>query len=145
MQEPEKVFMLMSKFELESVISKNLLSFAQRNELLESIFTVTLKLLAQNDHSLAIVLELYRIHLQTLVMSDFKEHHLSFLKFLLDVAFNITEDPCDIASSLWYDFLNMMSKGLIEFRPEMSIEKVSENVNILAGNLTKLTSQEVSE
>ncbi|XP_068201303.1 ectopic P granules protein 5 homolog [Palaemon carinicauda] len=136
---PDHTFMLLSKFDIERWLVDLKPSCCDQTQLINAIGAALSSLLPQAESSLLVVLELYRVHLRTLLNHKFPEHYIEVLTVMLQVSATPQEHCKEVTVGLWYDFMNILGKGVANFSPDMDRDSLTKAVKDYAQNQGKLS------
>lgn len=136
---PDHTFMLLSKFDIERWLVDIRPSCSDQTQLVNTIGAALSSLLPQAASSLMVVLELYRVHLRTLLNYKFPEHYIEVLTVMLQVSATPQELCKEATIGMWYDLMNILGKGVAEFSPDMDRDSLSKAVKDYAQNQDKLS------
>ncbi|KAK4327000.1 hypothetical protein Pmani_002518 [Petrolisthes manimaculis] len=137
---PDHIFMLLSKFDLERWLSVQRPSISDRTQLLNLVEAALSALLPSSTPPLLPVLELYRIHLRTLLDYRFPEHYSQVLTSLLHLSGNTLDDiGSGVGEGLWYDLINTLAAGVSTFTPGMDTDTLLNTIREFAHHQTRLS------
>ncbi|MPC32484.1 Ectopic P granules protein 5 [Portunus trituberculatus] len=136
---PDHTFMLLSKFDLENWVSTAQLSTGECSKLVGSVGAALCSLLPQPQPSLLMVLELYRVHLKSLLNHKFPQHYMEVLNILLQVSASTQEDCGGVSTGLWYDLINSLAMGVTCFTPDMERQAVVQAIRDYAQHQARLS------
>lgn len=142
---PDHTFMLLSKFDIENWLSSTQPSVKECGRLMESVGAALCALLPQPQPSLLLVLELYRVHLKSLLNHKFPQHYSEVLNILLQVSASTQEDCGGVSAGLWYDLINSLGVGVACFRPGMEQQAVVQAIRGYVQHQTRLSQPMVED
>ncbi|XP_063611379.1 ectopic P granules protein 5 homolog [Penaeus indicus] len=136
---PDHTFMLLSKFDIERWLAESSPNSSDRSELINTIAAAFMSLLPGPNPTLLMVLELYRVHLRSLLSFKFPEHYTEVLNVMLQISASTQEDCGGVSSGLWYDLMNKISVGITTFSPEMERNALNQAIKEYAQHQTILS------
>ncbi|ROT60954.1 putative ectopic P granules protein 5-like isoform X2 [Penaeus vannamei] len=136
---PDHTFMLLSKFDIERWLAESSPNSSDRSELINTIAAAFMSLLPGPNPTLLMVLELYRVHLRSLLAFKFPEHYTEVLNVMLQISASTQEDCGGVSSGLWYDLMNKISVGITTFSPEMERNALNQAIKEYAQHQTILS------
>ncbi|XP_047502036.1 ectopic P granules protein 5 homolog [Penaeus chinensis] len=142
---PDHTFMLLSKFDIERWLTESSPNSSDRSELINTIAAAFMSLLPGPNPTLLMVLELYRVHLRSLLSFKFPEHYTEVLNVMLQISASTQEDCGGVSSGLWYDLMNKISVGIITFSPEMERNALNQAIKEYAQHQTILSQSMVED
>ncbi|KAK7082716.1 hypothetical protein SK128_026803 [Halocaridina rubra] len=142
---PDHTFMLLSKFDIDRWLMDSRPSCSDRSQLVNAIGAALSSLLPQAHSGLLMVLELYRVHLRSLLNYKLPEHYIEVLTVLLQISSTPQEECGEVTSGMWYDLMNVLAVGISNFTPNMTRNELDQGIRNYAQNQCRLSSTMVKD